>query len=388
MGAVRGVVVTPFRVLRDGVVEFCEDSGKVVFVGEFSEWRGSASDLLDLGVEGPVYVLPGFIDVHVHGGYGVDALFSGASELVELSRKLVRHGVVGFVPTTVTYSHEGLVKALRNIVEASKMCGGARILGIYMEGPYISVKKRGAQNPEFIREPSTREFDEYVEVSEGLLKFIAVAPEVRGCLDFIRYAVSKGVTVAVGHTDADYATTKAAIDAGARQATHTFNAMKGFHHREPGTVGAVLEDPRVTCEVIADLIHVHPAAIRLLFKVKGAERVALITDAIAATGLPDGEYNLGGLKVIVKGGICRLPDGTLAGSTLTMDRAFKNVVEVVGVPITDAAVAASYTPAKALGIEHRKGSIAPGKDADIVVLDAKFEVVATVVGGKVVYLRK
>ncbi len=247
----------------------------------------------------------------------------------------------------------------------------------------MSQEKAGAQNPEHIRNPSIDEVREYYEASRRLLRMMTLAPELPGALELIRWLRMHGVTVSLGHTNADYETARLAIANGARRATHLYNAMRAVHHREPGVVGAVLEDPRVYLELIVDLVHVHPAVVRETVRRAGPHRVVLITDAIEAAGLPDGEYSLGGLKVIVKNGIARLETGALAGSTLTLDRAVANMTRL-GISLEEAVAMASFNPARSLGLEGL-GDIAPGYHADFTVLTRELKVKATVIAGIEVY---
>ena len=315
-------------------------------------------------------VAPGFIDLHIHGYGGHDTNSGESEELLALARLLPRYGVTAFVPTSVTASHEELLRVSRAVAEAVRAQGdrprGARILGLHLEGPYINPEKAGAQNPAFIRRPSWEEFQAYWDASEGKIRTITVAPELPGALEFIKKAVKLGITVSIGHTAATYEETKAAIAAGARRATHLFNAMPPWHHRAPGVAAACLESSQVVVELIWDLVHVAPPMLRLAWHLAGSFRTALITDAIAAGGLPDGTYTLGGLAVEVKEGVPRLKNGALAGSTLTMDQAVRNAVNI-GIPLREALIMASLAPARACG-EPSIGVIRPGSRADFVVL--------------------
>ncbi len=368
---------TPFDVVEPATVVI--ENGRVKKVYEGREENG-------IDLEGKI-LAPGFVDTHIHGCCGYDTNDGTVESLLRMSESLVKYGVTSFIPTTVTASHEELLRASRAVAEAMKAqereLRGARILGLHLEGPYINVEAKGAQNPAFIRKPNFEEFLEYWKASGGNIREITIAPEVEGALEFIERVTELGVIAQIGHTKATYEETRRGILAGARKATHLFNAMRGFHHREPGTVGACLESEGVYLELICDLIHVSPTAIRLVYRLAGPERVVLITDAISAAGLPDGRYELGGLKVIVKDGVCRLEDGTLAGSTLTMDRAIRNLVKIE-IPLRDALIMATATPARALGREDI-GVIRPGSRADFVVLSEKLEVEETYVAGKRVF---
>ena len=353
-------VYTPLEVVRSATLVI--DQGRITRLRTGRSARGE--DLKEH------IVAPGFIDLHVHGYEGHDATSGEVESLLSLAHSLVRHGVTAFIPATVTASHETILRAAKATAEAIKAQGrsleGARILGLELEGPYINPERKGAQNPDFIRKPNWDEFLEYWNAACGRIRTITVAPELPGALEFIEKAVALGVVVSLGHTNASYEEAKAAIAAGATRATHLFNAMPPWHHRDPGVVIACLESPQVVVELICDLVHVAPAMFRLAWRLAGSLRTALITDAIEAGGLSDGTYTLGDLAVEVRGGVARLEDGTLAGSTLTMDQAVRNAV-AVGIPLQDALIMASYTPARACG-EPSIGLIYPGSRADFVVL--------------------
>jgi len=368
---------TPFNIIEPATVVI--ENGRIKRVLEGKSEEG-------INLEGKILV-PGFVDTHIHGCCGYDTNDGTVESFLRMGESLVKYGVTSFIPTTVTASHEELLKASIAVAEAMNVqkreLRGARILGLHLEGPYINVEAKGAQNPAFIRKPDFNEFLEYWMASKGNIREITLAPEIEGALEFIGKVSELGVVVQIGHTRATYEETKRGIIAGAKKATHLFNAMRGFHHREPGTVGACLESDDVYLELICDLIHVSAVAIKLVYKVAGPERIVLITDAISAAGLPDGKYELGGLRVVVKEGICRLEDGTLAGSTLTMDRAVKNLVKI-GIPLRDVLIMATATPARALG-RADIGVIKPGSNADLVVLNEKLEVEKTYIGGHPVF---
>jgi N-acetylglucosamine-6-phosphate deacetylase len=269
---------------------------------------------------------------------------------------------------------------------ASQIQGAARILGVHLEGPYISPHFPGAQPAEHIRPPNLDEFAELM--AAGPLRMITLAPEVAGAEALIRRARRQGVTVVLGHTNASYEECATALEWGVSQATHTYNAMSGLHHRRPGALGAVLSLDTIDAQLIADNIHIHPAGIKILARCKGIDRTILITDAIRAAGLGPGEYEFAGQVVTVKGDECRLPDGTLAGSILTMDRALVNFMSASGLSLAEAWPVASRTPARAIGLAREIGTLAPGYRGDLVLLDERLTVVATVVGGEVVFLRE
>jgi len=332
-------------------------------------------------------LLPGFIDVHVHGGAGYDTMDASAEALTAMSHFFAQHGVTSFLATTMTAPHAAILRAVAAVGQwQQEITNGARLIGLHVEGPYISPKFPGAQPAEYIRPPNLQEFAELL--AAGPVRMITLAPEVDGADDLIAAARRRQVIPVWGHTDATYEVCVRAAELGVSQATHTYNAMSGLHHRKPGVLGATLALERIYAQLIADNIHVHPAAMKILALCKGVTRTVLITDAMRAAGLPEGEYELGGQGVTVKEGSCRLADGTLAGSILTMERALVNWMAATGFPLAEAWPATSHTPAQALGLAHQIGALAPGYQADVVVLDAQLQVMATVVGGKVVYIRE
>ena len=336
-------------------------------------------------------VVPGMLDTHIHGLRGFDVNDGKPESILSMAKHLVEYGVTGFQPSSVTAPHEELLKicrAVREAYEAWRSGGepaGARILGLHLEGPYINPDKRGAQNPDYIRRPSRKEVEEYISASNNLLRMMTIAPEVEGGLSIIPYLVERGIVVSVGHSNADYDTAIKAIARGATRATHLFNAMRRVHHRDPGLVVALMESPRVYVELIVDFVHLHPAMIRFTVSHVGKERVVLVSDAISAAGLEDGVYSLGGLEVRVENGVARLRDGTLAGSTLTMDKALRNMVSL-GYDLRDVTWMTSLNPAQSLRLA-RLGDLRPGYYADLVVLDDELNVRATVVEGVEVYSR-
>ncbi len=384
-----GKLVTPYRVLGKSYLRVKD--GVIVEVGEGSPTEVPSSNVLNYG---DLIVAPGFIDTHIHGYGGVDSNTSEAEHFLRMSKGLVKHGVTAFLPSTVTAPHEELLSACRAVRDAvseweeGRARGevpGARILGIHLEGPYVNPAKKGAQNPAYIREASTKEILDYLDAAGDLLKMVTLAPEVRGALEAISLLVSRGVVVSVGHTNATYEEALKAFAVGASRATHLFNAMRPIHHRDPGVVVAALESTDVFIELIVDLIHLHPATVRFAINHAGTWRTVLISDAISAAGLPDGEYSLGGLKVIVKAGVARLESGALAGSTLTLDRAVRNVTSL-GYTLPEVSRMASLNPARNLRLVGL-GDVRPGYRADLVVLDDNLRVVTTIVDGEVVHGR-
>ena len=332
-------------------------------------------------------VLPGFIDEHIHGAGGSDAMDGNTKDLAIIAETVAKEGTTAFLATTMTQSKENILKAMRAVKEYREAAGeqGARIAGVHLEGPFIAAAHKGAQPLEYVAAPDAKTFDEYNAACGNAIKIITLAPEVDGALDFIRHIVAQGTVVSIGHTGAKYAEVKAAMEAGATNVTHTYNAQSPLHHREIGVVGSALLLEDLYCELICDTIHVSVPAMQLLVKNKRADKLALITDAMRAKGLADGVSELGGQTVYVKGGEARLADGTLAGSVLRMNRALQNMVEKVGVPFTQAVGYCTINPARTLKMENEAGSIAEGKRADFAVLNDKFDVLYTVRDGKIIY---
>ncbi len=333
-----------------------------------------------------MWVAPGFIDLHVHGGGGLEVMDGSYEAICTMAKVHSKGGTTAFLPSAATASHDEFIAAIDATLQGmEKGTGGAQVLGINLEGPYLNPKKRGAQRAEDVRVPDIHEFEEFWEASKGTIKLITVAPEVEGAIDFIKMVRSMGVRISVGHSDATFEEAINSFEAGVSHVTHTFNGMSGLHHREPGLAGAALLHPSVMAELIADGVHIHPKMMELFFKVKGREGICLVTDAISGMGLPDGIHTLAGERVIVDEGVCRIEDGTLAGSTLTMSKAVKNMIRLVGVSLQDAIRMATLNPAMAIGIEAQKGDLKPGMDGDIVILDENLDVVFTIARGEVIY---
>jgi N-acetylglucosamine-6-phosphate deacetylase len=327
-------------------------------------------------------LLPGFIDVHVHGAVGHEVMDASPEKLANMARFYARHGVTGFLATTWTAGHFETLNALRAVsVQMGRQADDeARILGVHLEGPYLNPARCGAQDVNHIRRADQAEAIDLL--NSGLVRRLALAPEFSENLWLVDECVRRGVAVSAGHSDATFEQMQIAVAHGLSQVTHTFNAMSPFNHRQPGVVGAALLLPELTCELICDLVHVHPAAVRLLTQVKSPEHILLITDAVRPTGLPEGEYTIDARRVQVQAGAVRLPDGTLAGSVLTMERALQNFISVTGLSLESAWQVTSLNPARAAGFADRKGSLEPGKDADLVILSPTYDVVTTIVEGK------
>jgi N-acetylglucosamine-6-phosphate deacetylase len=324
-------------------------------------------------------VIPGLVDIHTHGAMGIDVSVDSTEKIVELSKFYAKNGVTTFMPTTMTAAQNDIISAAKNIKEASESQNiGASIIGIHAEGPYIDPKRGGCHKRDLIRLPKKEEAAEVKEALGKNLKFReTVAPEMEGAIPFIKYMKDNGGYVSIGHTDADFKTCCEALEAGANSFTHTFNAMSGLHHREPGAVGAAFVSDDAYCELICDGIHVNRAVVNVLKRAKTVEKVILITDSMPVTGLSDQTILFGGIKVIVKDHIARTEDGTLAGSTLLLKNAVKNFAEFADVSFEDAVRCASINPAKAIGADNIIGSIEVGKRADLVILDKDREIVST-----------
>lgn len=331
---------------------------------------------------GDRWVCPGLIDVHIHGAVGVDTMQAASPDGLEaMARFLAGRGVTAFLPTTMTAPAEDILRVLQALAGCTPKPGESEVLGVHVEGPYISPSRAGAQPPEWIRRPDPAEYAAWFET--GAVRLMTVAPELPGALDLIRYGVQRGTQFALGHSEASPEQVRAAVEAGANQATHTFNAMPGLHHREPGILGAVLTDDRVFAQTIADGAHLHPIIVDLITRLKGTRGTLLVTDAMQAAGLPDGDYHLGSEPVFVRGGIARNARGALASSTLTLDQAVKNVVAFTGLSFERVAPMASETPARSLGLFPRKGALLPGSDADIVVFNEDLAVERVILRGEV-----
>jgi N-acetylglucosamine-6-phosphate deacetylase len=333
-------------------------------------------------------LIPGLIDLQVNGGAGVDCLRAGAAAYDTLGRYLAATGVTAYLPTVVSAPLEEMRRAGEAAAIAMRRDGALpEILGIHFEGPYLNPLRRGAHRPQDLRTPDVDEVSETVRRLEGALRVVTLAPELEGAEGVVRVLAGAGVLVAIGHTDAGFDEMQAAARWGARMVTHLFNAMRGIHHREPGAAGGALVTPSLALGLIADLVHVHPAVLSLAAHAAGMGRIVLVTDAIAAAGMGRGSFTLGAQTVDVKDGVPRLADGTLAGSVLQLHRAVSNFAAAAGVSRRDAVQAASRTPARLLGVHRRKGSIAAGMDADLVVLSRDGDVQLAVARGRIAYRR-
>lgn len=367
---IRGKIVTPEGVLDRG--ELAIENGRIVQISAAEDGKPADVDI------GDGWVVPGFIDLHCHGGAGGDFMHATPEAFATIAEFHAKHGTTAMLATSVTAPKEdidGMLRAASEYIAAASP-RGARVLGVHLEGPFISEKWPGAQNTAYIVPPNLEWVREWTSAYPNLIRQLTLAPEKEGAVELIRELSRLGIIAAAGHTDATYEDILSAADAGLTQAVHTFNAMTPLHHRKPGTAGAVMTDPRIAAEVIADGVHVHPAVVKLLTKVKTENNLILITDAISAAGLPDGLYQLGGLDVTVNGGVARLAQGdSLAGSTLTMIEAFRFVVREAGLTVPEASRLASANAAAQLGLADEIGVIRAGARADLVLLTPGLDIV-------------
>lgn len=373
-----GTLITPGEALSDHTLAI--EGPKIASIEAGRRAAGPAERLIDAR---GLWVAPGLIDVHVHGSAGHDTMDAAPEALHGMARFFARHGVTCYLPTTIAASPQAILAAVENVARCPQPEDGAHHVGVHLEGPYLNPDHRGAQPPEHLRDPDVEEYGAWL--ATGRVRLITIAPELDGALALVEQGISEGVEFAVGHSGASYKRVLEAADRGLRQATHTFNGMRGLHHRIPGTVGAVLTDDRIYAQVIADGVHVHPAIVKLLVRAKGVSRTILITDAIRAAGLKDGEYDLGGQTITVQEGISRTAAGGLAGSSLTLDAGLRNVINYTGLSLEEALPMATSVPAKAIGLAGRKGVLASGADADVILLDADLNVRLTMVAGQIVY---
>ncbi len=331
------------------------------------------------------WVAPGLIDIHVHGALGIDTMQATHEDIHTIARYFASHGVTSYLLTTWSAEEEKILGALKTVKSCPQPADGAQHMGVHVEGPYLNPDHRGAQRMDLIRKPDPEEYGKWFAMD--VVKLATIAPEMEGSKEFIQAAIKNRVEIAIGHSGASYEEVVEAADQGVRQVTHMFNGMAGLHHRAPGTLGGCLADDRLFAQIICDGVHIHPQMVKMAVRAKTPDRTILITDAICGTGLPDGEYQFDGQEMKVVDGIPRTPEGGLSGSTLTLDRAVKNSMEFTGLPINEVLPMATAVPAKAMGWEGRKGTLSPGADADIIILDNAYQVRLTIIGGRVVYLK-
>ncbi len=379
-----GEAYTPDGLVHDAAV--LVEGANITFVGPRIQLPSVASVDVEIDAHGGV-VAAGFIDLQVNGAGGrflteeptVDAIFG-------MARTVARYGCTAFLPTVITSAFQTMLTAVHAVHEAGEqVTDGAHVLGVHLEGPFINPKAAGAHDAAYIRQPSVDDLDALWEASGGSIKLLTLAPEMPGALDLLHAAKRHGIAVAVGHTRADYSEMMEALDGGAGLATHLFNAMGGLTARDPGATGAVLASPEFKASLIADGYHVHPAMIDLAVRTKGVDGLVLVTDAMPPMGTDLTEFTMHGHAITVRDGACFMADGTLAGSMLTMDRAVRNMRDLVDLSVQDALVMASANPAKVVGESEYRGTLADGKAADIVVMDNDLNVTTTIVDGNIVY---
>ena len=365
--------------LVNGSISIFDGKIEKIFENNFDLDEKDFDEIIDLNQK---YLGPAFVDVHTHGADGADAMDVSEEALRKISKYLAKEGTANFLATTLTSTKEILKNVLGIVAKLQdKDIDGANIFGVHMEGPYFSVEYKGAQNEKYMKPAGIKELDEYLSVKKGLVKLFSISPHNQENLEAIKYLSDRDVVASVGHSAAKYEDVIKAVNYGLTHATHTYNAMKGFTHREPGVVGAVFNSDEIMAEIIFDKFHVHPEAVRTLIKIKGVDKVVCVTDSMSATGLPEGKYKLGELDVNVKDGQARLAmNDALAGSVLRMDGAFRNLIEL-GYSITDVFKMTSTNAAKEFKLNS--GEIKVGKDADIVIMDKDYHVCMTFVKGKV-----
>ncbi|WP_372637597.1 N-acetylglucosamine-6-phosphate deacetylase [Cohnella sp.] len=374
-------VVAPAGTIEHGYVHIKED--KIAAIGSVADLAGQAEGVERIDAGG-AWLIPGFVDVHVHGGANHDFMDADEEGIREITKFHASNGTTSMLATTLTAPREELTAVIALAADyMSKPMPYAKLVGVHLEGPFVNVKWKGAQNPAYILPPQPEWLEDWIARFPGVVKLQTLAPEIEGSLDYIEKLAANGIVPSCGHTDATYDQIIAAADRGLRHAVHTFNAMTPLHHRNPGTVGAVLTDDRITAEVIADGHHVHPAGVKLITRAKGVHNVILVTDAMAAAGMPDGDYDLGGLPVHMKCGVARLKENdSLAGSTLTMISAVRFLVREIGVSLEEASLMASANPARQLGLADSIGTLEAGKQADFLLLNDDLDIQSTWIDGK------
>jgi N-acetylglucosamine-6-phosphate deacetylase len=368
------LVREPMLILEDGVIDSIRTRD--------SDYLPAAAEHLDFP---NCTLVPAFFDIHLHGAKGHDVMEASPTAFSAIGDFLVTHGVGAFLPTTISEPLDAMLHSLEGMAKLiDKKTHGARPLGIHLEGPFLSHPKRGAHPSDWLLPPSVKVFDRLWQASGGHVRILTLAPELPSAAELTAHATALGVRVSIGHSDSGSSAAREVVAAGARSATHTFNAMRPLDHRHPGVLGVVLTNDNLYAEIICDGIHVDPAVVDLFWKAKGPDRAILVTDAMSATGMPDGTYKLGELKVVVSAGKC-MYEGVLAGSVLTLDRAVRNFREFTGAEWSQAIALASRNPARMTGLDHRIGSLEEGRWADIIVLSPEGQIVATLLSGRVAY---
>lgn len=372
-------IITPYEVLRG--YGLLIENGEIVNINLEQHFSNEAYKLIDGGGN---YLSPGFIDIHNHGNSGFDVMDSSEGALDQIGNYHLSNGVTSYLGTIITSSYEDMIMAIENINNYVNKDNVARILGIHLEGPFFNLSKKGAQPEKHIKLPDLNQMKAIFNIGQNRIKMVSIAPELNGALDIIKYLREKNIVVAMAHTNATYAEAKKGIDYGATIATHLYNGMRNFSHREPGIIGAVLNDDRVFCEIIYDRIHLHDVAVDIALKMKGYNKVVLVSDAMRATGLEDGEYELGNQRVKVLNKAARLESGNLAGSTLNLREAVYNMVSFLDVPIHEAVKMASLNAAKSINVNDKLGSIEVGKKADLIFFDRDINIKKVILEGKIV----
>ena len=385
-----GTIFTPTETINDGVILI--RGHRILKVGKKESVKiPSGTPVVD---NRDRVIVPGFIDIHIHGAAGHDLMEGTSEAITAVANYLSHHGTTAFLATTATASVERTLHAawvLGEYIKTSnrsygtgEKVAGAQPVGIHFEGPFLNVKKRGAHPASQIQKPSTSLLEKFLEAASGTARVMTLAPELDGALTVVEFARSRGLQVGIGHSNATYEEAERAIAAGATHAIHMFNAMRSFSHRDTGIIGAVMTNKKISAELICDGIHVEKSAIQLLILAKGMDKLLLVSDSLSGAGMPDGNYRLGNFTVHVAGGVCRTVEGSLAGSTVTLDAAVRNLVSFTGLSYQECLAAATLNPARILGLEKTKGCLVPGADADLAVLDQNFFVTQTYVRGRTV----
>lgn len=383
-----GRIITPYRIIPNGTILITGDT-----IIAIAEGDASFDDAIEIDAK-ENYVSPGFIDIHVHGGGGYDFMDESEEAFLKIAQMHAKHGTTAMLPTTLTSEKEGLLHTLELYEQANKKnTSGAQFIGMHLEGPYFALNQRGAQDPKYIRDPDPAEYKEILQHSPSIKRWSA-APELKGAIEFGKYITSKGVLAAVAHTDAIYEEVLDAFENGYTLTTHLYSAMSGVTRRNAFRYAGVIESAylldEMDVEIIADGVHLPAPLLKLVYKIKGADRTALITDAMRAAGMPEGESVLGnlktGLKVIVEDGVAKLPDRTsFAGSVATADRLVRTMINLADVPLIEAVRMITKTPARIMKIDDKKGSLAEGKDADVLIFDEDINIKMTMINGKIIY---
>ena len=374
-----GKIVLPDKVVTGKALAFDDESGKII---DIVDEPTDKSNVIDAGGH---YVAPGLVDIHIHGYLGEDTSDAKPEGLKKMAYGVAKNGVTSFLPTTMTVAKDEIIAALnavRSVKEESKSWQGAEILGVHAEGPFINPKKKGAQAEENILTPNA----DFILENADIIKSVTLAPEMDKDHACIKKLAEDGrVLISMGHTDATFDEAMSGVADGVCHATHLFNAMSALAHRNPGVVGAAFASERVSVEIIADTFHINPGLYSIITKIKGSDKTTLITDCTRAGGMPDGEYDLGGQPIFLKGIECRLADGTIAGSVLRLNDAVKNVIAHTSMPVYEVFKMASLTPAAAIHCDERIGSLEAGKDADIIIADENINIIRTIKKGKTIY---